>query len=262
MDKAEDGYFLSAADAKRAVEKHSKEANVDRAGLFEHATKPHARLQHTNCVERFKQWFDKQMQESAVPSNEQPVVLKTVRDRLLTEVELDAVGPGCCMAGKHKRKREDAREEPTRSLIHGFPGTGKSRAIKWAIRMFEGVMCWQHGKEFVCVAFQNKVASAINGSTLHSAGEIKIGQQNCSAMHGCRVVDSLFIKNDCLRWVLFDEICMIPDGLLGIFGKSFQEAAPRSQSNRYFQRPNGEYSIHGGSLSISMLVIIMSPYFS
>ena len=93
-----------------------------------------------------------------------------------------------------------------RGLIHGFPGTGKSRVIKWVIRMFEEVMGWQHGKEFVCVAFQNKVVSAMHGSTLHSAGDIKIGQQNYSAMLECRDVDSLFTKNECLRWVLFDEL--------------------------------------------------------
>ena len=147
-------------------------------------------------------------------------------------------------------------------LIHGFLGTGKSRAIKWVMRMFEEVMDLQHGKEFVCAAFQNKVAYAMHGSTLHSVGEIRIGQQNYSAMLECRDVDSLFTKNECLRWVLFDEIFMIPDDLLGMFVKSFQEAAPRSQSNRYFQRPNGEYRILGGSASISMFVIIMFPYIS
>ena len=58
MDKAEDGYFLSAADAKRAVEKHSKEENVERAAPLEHATQPYARLQLTDYVEKFRLWFD------------------------------------------------------------------------------------------------------------------------------------------------------------------------------------------------------------
>ena len=52
---------------------------------------------------------------------------------------------------------------------------------------------------------------------------------------------------------------MIPDELLGIFVKSFQEAAPRSQSNRYLQRPNGEYRILGGSVNITMSVMKISP---
>ena len=62
----------------------------------------------------------------------------------------------------------------------------------------------------------------------------------------CKDVDSFFTKNQCLRWVLFDETFMIPDDLLGMFAKNFQEAAPRSPGNKYFQRPNGELHLFGG----------------
>ena len=87
----------------------------------------------------------------------------------------------------------------------------------------------------------------MSGSTLHSAGEVQVGQQSYSAMLECKDVDSLFTKNQCLRWVLFDEACMIPDDLLGMFAKNYQEAAPRPPGNRYFQRPNGEYRMLGGT---------------
>ena len=55
-----------------------------------------------------------------------------------------------------------------RALIHGNPGTGKSRVITWIWRLFMEAREWTHGVQFLCVAFQNKVAHAMGGSTLHS----------------------------------------------------------------------------------------------
>ena len=246
LDVAENGYVLSATAAKKAVEKHSKEANSERAAPFAHATQPSSTLKYTDYVVKLQKWFQKLSEEREQPNAQQFVVLEAVRDRLLTEVELDAVGPSCYVDANQKRKREDSREDPLRGLTHGGPGTGKSRVIKWIVRMFTEGMGWQHGKDFVCVAFQNKVAHAMAGSTLHSAGDIKIGQQSYSAMLESRDIDGLFTKNECLRWVLFDEIFMIPDDLLGMFAKNYQEAAPRSQFNRYFRRTDGEFRILGG----------------
>ena len=67
-----------------------------------------------------------------------------------------------------------------------------------------------------CVAFQNRVTFAMHGSTLHTAGQIKIGEQFYSAMLEHTDIDTLFTKNQHLRWVVFDEVFMIPDDLLGI----------------------------------------------
>ena len=41
--------------------------------------------------------------------------------------------------------------------------------------MFMEARDWTHGVHFLCVAFQNKVAYAIGGSTLHSACDLPIG---------------------------------------------------------------------------------------
>jgi len=43
--------------------------------------------------------------------------------------------------------------------------------------MFTEALGWQHGDEFICVAFQNRVAHAMGGSTMHSGGDIGIGGQ-------------------------------------------------------------------------------------
>ena len=106
-------------------------------------------------------WFAKICAEKDTPNSEQAVVLNAVRHRLLMEVELSAVASSSYMDKQLKRKREDPREEPLRGLTHGLSGTGKSRVIHWIICMFEEAMGWKHGREFVCVAFQNKVAHAI-----------------------------------------------------------------------------------------------------
>ena len=79
-------------------------------------------------------------------------------------------------------------------------------------------MKWEHGVQFVCVAFQNRVAYQMGGATLHSAGEVPVGgvHQDRKLAHGD--IDLLFTKNQALRWILIDEVYMIPDDLLGHFG--------------------------------------------
>ena len=109
---------------------------------------------------------------------------------------------------------EDQREEPLRGLAHGPPGTGKSELIKWLVRMFEEVMEWKHGVQFLCVAFQNKVAHAMRGDTLHSAGDIGIGSKADRSLQHTDV-DVLYTRNQSLRWLLGDEVFMNPGELLG-----------------------------------------------
>ena len=169
-----------------------------------------------------------------------------MRERLLTEVEL-LIAPRFTqhvIDGATKKVRiSDPREEPMRGLIHGFPGTGKSKVIQWIIRLFTEVMEWTHAVEFECVAFQNRVAFAMRGNTLHSAAHIQVGEQ--SYMEHVDI-DTLFTKNQHLRWVIFDEVFMIPDDLLGTFMKNYQEAAPQGTSSRYFARSDQTYRICGG----------------
>ena len=39
---------------------------------------------------------------------------------------------------------------------------------------------WTHEDEFLCVAFQNRVAHAMGGTTFHSCGDIGVGGQRSS----------------------------------------------------------------------------------
>ena len=57
--------------------------------------------------------------------------------------------------------------EPCFDVVHGVPGAGKSKIISWMKELFQCQLGWEHGVQFVCVAFQNAMAAAIGGSTIH-----------------------------------------------------------------------------------------------
>ena len=168
-----------------------------------------------------------------------------LKTRILTEVELEKEGPGLLRVLK-KSAIQDPREDPLCAFVHGEPGTGKSRVIDWIIRLMREALHWEHGKEFVCVAFQNKVAYLMGGlgMTLHSCADIPIGkqQQDRKLDHGD--VDILFTRNQHLRWILFDEAPMIPDELLGLFAANFQSAA--RDTSRYKKRADKSLRAFGG----------------
>jgi len=68
---------------------------------------------------------------------------------------------------KQQRTEEDSQAAPLLDLLHGLPGTGKSRVIAWMREIMETALGWTHGVQFVFLAFQNVMAAAINGFTLH-----------------------------------------------------------------------------------------------
>ena len=130
-----------------------------------------------------------------------------------------------------------------RALIHGLPGTGKNRVIKWIRRIFMEAREWTHGVEFLCVAFQNKVAYAMGGSTLHSAGDLPIGGSSNAGKLAHQDINEVFTRNQHLRWLLIDECFMIPDDLLGLFSVALQDAA---SDNRFLKRLDGSMRPFGG----------------
>ena len=88
-------------------------------------------------------------------------------------------------------------------FIHGEPGTGKSRVIQWVRRFFMEALKWAHEREFLFGAYQNTVAHAMGGSTLHTGGDILVGAPGEEKMNHTDV-DVLFTRNQCLRWIVID----------------------------------------------------------
>ena len=58
-----------------------------------------------------------------------------MKNRLLVEIELEIEGPELRRKHLPHLFRID-KEEPMPALIHGLPGTGKSRVINWIRRIF------------------------------------------------------------------------------------------------------------------------------
>ena len=128
-------------------------------------------------------------------------------------------------------------------MIHGLPGTGKSVVIKWLRSFFENALGWSHGAEFICVAFQNRMAAAIGGTTLHTSADLPRPGENRDRALGHADVDHLYMKNANLRWVLIDEVSMVSDVLLSEFEDHLADTA---RQRRYTERPDGARRVFGG----------------
>ena len=112
-----------------------------------------------------------------------------------------------------------------RGVIHGWPGAGKSRVITWVIRMFKEAMGWHHRVEFLDVVFQNRVAYATGGATIHSAGDIAAGGLTQDRKLSRGDINVLFTRNQAIRWILIDEAWQIADDLFGVFAVHSDAAA-------------------------------------
>ena len=186
--------------------------------------------------QRLASWLQRVQQEEEKPTAEQLSVLNRVADRVIEEFRLGKEGLLLKKADPERTKAE----QPLFGFCHGSPGTGKSKVIKWITRLFTEALEWKHEDEFLCVAFQNRVAHAMGGNTLHAGGDIGVGGQR-SLDH--TDIDVLFTRNQYLRWVIIDELPMVPDDLLGAFASHLADAASPS---RYHKKADGSVRFFGG----------------
>ena len=80
----------------------------------------------------------------------------------------------------------------------------------------------------------------MGSNTMHAGGDIGIGGQR-SLEH--TDIDILFTRNQYLRWVIIDELPMVPDDLLGAFEHHLADAAVES---RYKHWPDKSVRFMGG----------------
>jgi len=232
----DDGSLPSSEDSKRAFTS-VKQNQESRPVPFQGKTLPYCSLSTTNYGSRLDNWFAALQEEEMKPAVEDIDILRAIMQRVLTEFQLEK--EGCDLPKTHPERQ--ALEEPMRAFIHGAPGTGKSRLIYWIRRLFVEALGWEHGVHFLCVAFQNRVAHAMGGVTLHSGGDISVGGGDKSLEH--TDIDILFTRNQHLRWLLCDEVGMIGDTLKGAFEKHISDAAKPS---RYLTRADKSPRPFGG----------------
>ena len=89
--------------------------------------------------------------------------VEKVAQRVMQELR---AGPGAS---------EEDFGEPLRWLVHGGPGTGKSKHVLAIVKeLFEEVLKWDMGVEFQMVALQAVMADILGGDTIHHALGISV----------------------------------------------------------------------------------------
>ena len=126
--------------------------------------------------------------------------------------------------------------------VHGIPGSGKSALISWVREMFEEVMQWKHGVQFVCLAFQNAMAAHIDGATIHHWSGIPVADTEGSTT--TRDNSKLSAKCQTLRFILIDEISMIAAQLFGQLELVVRKVIRKRSI--YKKRPDGTERPFGG----------------
>ena len=132
-------------------------------------------------------------------------------------------------------------EEPLLDVVHGFPGTGKSHLIHWMRVLMEQGLGWQHGIQFVCLAFQNAMAAQINGFTIHHWSGIPVRSTDGNNT-GDRHQQS--IKCQALRVMILDELSMNSAELLGAL--NFVTSKAIRVNGTYKKRKDGTSRVFGG----------------
>jgi ATP-dependent DNA helicase PIF1 len=164
-------------------------------------------------------------------NQEQGAVLRRVVDRVVEEKRLEQTS-----------SKALSEVEPIRDLVHGSPGTGKSAMTGWLRDLFENVLGWEHGVQFVFLSFQNTMAADINGFTIHHWA----GINPLEAEGSSTTKDSHHMSTKCqnLRFIIIDEISMVSAQLLGSL-EIIVRRAVRKKSG-YKLRPDGTERAFGG----------------
>ena len=133
-------------------------------------TIPKAELFGRAKSDSMRAWLAGLARQEEPPTAEQHAFLASVVQR----IELEA------HAEQHAAQHT-LGTEPLFDMIHGVPGAGKSKLIKWLRSLFEDELGWMHGVQFVCLAFQNAMAALINGFTVHHWTGIPVGEADGAA---------------------------------------------------------------------------------
>ena len=236
----DDGTFPDTKDSLAAAAAAVK-LDTQRPVPFADRTQPFAHLSTREYGERMNIWLDRVATEATPPTPEQLQVLRRVAARVLQEFRDEKVGEAIQQSAQDTV--DDEAQEPLRGLVHGLPGTGKSRVIAWLRSLFEDALGWTHGVEFMCVAFQNRMAAAIGGTTLHTGAGLPRPGENRDHALGHADIDNMYIQNACLRWIILDEVSMVSDHLLGEFDSHITDA---SRQTRYSKRKDKSVRMFGG----------------
>ena len=124
---------------------------------------------------------------------------------------LDVLHAACVKEESEKHAEEKSQVSvPLRQLIHGLPGSGKSKLLIWIRSYFEDVWRWTYGEQFCFLAPLNSMANNIGGNTVHSWGGIPFkdrrGVNIAPKSADSEETPAMTIKCGKLRFLFIDEI--------------------------------------------------------
>ena len=105
-----------------------------------------------------------------------------------------------------KKQQDNVKRSPGKPLLDsdiGFPDTGESAIIGWMRQLMEEGLGWEHGVQFVCLAFQNAMAAQINGHTVHHWSGIPARSDDGNL---CGDKHKQSMKCGALRVIIIDEV--------------------------------------------------------
>ena len=132
-------------------------------------------------------WLRDLKQRREAPNEKQFKILEHVVARVTAEWLEEA-------AGNISR----TKAEPIFDLIHGLPGTGKSSVIRWMRELFDTVLHWTHGNQYVCLAYQNSMAALVEGHTIHHWADIPVDKDKTDNYIN-KDISELFLRCQNLR---------------------------------------------------------------
>ena len=205
LQRARDSAGVDDADQMKAAAQASRAKRAGnplpdpRPGLAGANRPPATKKTGEISAARLRKWLDSEAVRSKL-NVEQHEFLSLVVERVLVESNL-------AQARDTVRKSE----EPLVWLLHGRPGTGKSHVLKFVRELFESMLGYVQGIDFVFAAFQATNARDIDGETLHGAFGFSKNSRNLLHM-ACAPDTSKRIA--LWRWLVVDEVGMISARLL------------------------------------------------
>ena len=193
-------------------------------------------------IARYQEWSHRTFLEADTPTPtlQQKEVLLTVHYRTVME-EYTLAGetvPGTIWSGKPTTINVT---KPLLRLVHGLPGSGKSKLIEWLKEYFEVVWQWSRNLQYALLAPMNTMADNIGGSTIHSFGRIAFKDKRGMVIQsgrGAELGGSIFADEEYheLRFLLIDEIEAAGVGLVGRLEENVRLNVPQTSSTKALQR--------------------------
>ena len=196
-----------------------------------------ATLYHRFIQGRVDEWLQHVQAQKEPPNKEQLQGITSVVERCAFE------------AREERRETVNAvPAEPSREMIHGLPGAGKSRLIHWIKELFTEILGREHGVQFVVLASQNTMAALVGGRTLHSWGNIPINKEMAAARKAkaWTKLDAIpmYAKTVHMRLILVDEGSTASAEVLAALNSTLQQSV--RATGTYARRHDGTKRPFGG----------------